>query len=98
MQRQLTTPYSTPQNGIIKSRNQMVVQAAHQMLKAKDLSGTFWGGGEAFMMAMYILNWLTSRGADGKTSYELWTGSIPPVQHMRTFGCTVHVKNMRPHL
>jgi hypothetical protein len=45
MQRQLTTPYSTPQNGIIKSRNQMVVQAAHQMLKAKDLSGTFWGGG-----------------------------------------------------
>jgi transposase InsO family protein len=45
VQCQLTMPYSSPQNGIIERRNQTLMGAAHSMLKAKDLSITFWGGG-----------------------------------------------------
>jgi transposase InsO family protein len=96
MQRQLTAPYSPPQNGVIEQRNQTVVGAARNMLKAKDLPGTFWG--EAVMSVVYVLNRSSSKGASGRTPYELWTGSTPSVHHLRTFGCVAHVKNTRPHL
>jgi hypothetical protein len=66
------------------------------MLKAKGLPGTFWG--EAVATAVYVLNRSTSKGAGGRTPYELWTGSTPTVQHLRTFGCVAHVKNTHPHL
>jgi hypothetical protein len=66
------------------------------MFKAKGLPGTFWG--EAVTTAVYVLNRSTSKGAGGKTPYELWTGSTLSVQHLRTFRCVAHVKNMRPHL
>jgi hypothetical protein len=73
-----------------------VVGAAHIMLKAKDLLGTFWG--EAVMLAIYVLNRSSSKGAGSRTPYELWTGSTPSVHHLRTFRCVAHVKNMLPHL
>jgi hypothetical protein len=66
------------------------------MLKAKGLPGTFWG--EAVATVVYVLNRSTSKGAGGRTPYELWTGSTPAVQHLRTFGCVAHVKNTCPHL
>jgi hypothetical protein len=73
-----------------------VVGAARCMLKAKSLPGTFWG--EAVVTAVYVLNRSTSKDAGGRTPYELWTGSTPVVQHMRTFGCVAHVKNTHPNL
>jgi hypothetical protein len=39
-----------------------------------------------------------SKGAGGKTPYELWTGSTPVVHHLHTFGCISHVKINIPHL
>jgi hypothetical protein len=66
------------------------------MLKAKDLLDMFWG--EAVMTAIYVLSRSSSKGAGGRTSYELWTGITPSVQHLRTFECVVHVKDTRPHL
>jgi hypothetical protein len=66
------------------------------MFKAKGLPGTFWG--EAVTTAVYVLNRSTSKGAGGKMPYELWTGSTLSVQHLCTFRCVAHVKNMRPHL
>jgi hypothetical protein len=47
---------------------------------------------------VYVLNRSTSKGTSGRTPYELWTGSTPAVQHLRTFGCVAHVKDTRPHL
>jgi hypothetical protein len=44
-------------------------------------------------MVVYVLNRSTSKGAGGKTPYELWAGSTPSVQHLCTFGCVAHVKN-----
>jgi hypothetical protein len=64
-----------------------VVGAAQCMLKAKGLPDTFWG--EAVATTVYVLNRSMSKGAGGRTPYELWTGSTPVVQHLRTFGCAV---------
>jgi hypothetical protein len=48
--------------------------------------------------AVYLLNRTTSRGTEGKSPYELWTGSKPSVSHLRTFGCVVFVKNTKPNM
>jgi histone deacetylase 1/2 len=94
--RQLTAPYWPQQNGVVKRRNQTVVGTTRSMMKAKGLPGMFWG--EAATTAVYLLNRSSSKSIAGKTPYELWTGSTPGVQHLRTFGCVAHVKVTTPHL
>lgn len=47
---------------------------------------------------MYLLNRSFTSSVDGKTPYEAWHGRKPSVEHLRVFGCVVHVKNARPHL
>jgi hypothetical protein len=96
VQRQLTVPYSPSQNGVFERRNQMVIGVARSLLKAKEIPGKFWG--EVVVTAMYILNRSMSKGAGGRTSYKLWTGSMPLVQHMCMFGCVAHVRDTCPHL
>jgi hypothetical protein len=73
----------------------MVVEVSCCLLKAMVLPYGFWG---AMVMTVYILNQSMSKGAGGRTSYELWTGSTPLVQHLCTFGCMAHVKDTHPHL
>ena len=38
-----TTPYSPQQNGVVERRNQMVVDMARSMMKAKGMPARFWG-------------------------------------------------------
>jgi transposase InsO family protein len=45
VRRELTTPYSPQQNGVVERRNQTVMTDVRCMLKAKNLPGMFWGGG-----------------------------------------------------
>ena len=94
--RQLTVPYTPQQNGVVERRNQSVVGTARSMLKAKGLPGKFWG--EAVTTAVYLLNRSSSKSMGGKTPYELWTGSVPGVQHLRTFGYVAHMKVTTPNL
>ena len=48
--------------------------------------------------AVYLLNRAPTRSLAGRTPYEAWHGTKPAVDHLRTFGCMAHVKNMKPHL
>jgi hypothetical protein len=66
------------------------------MLKAKKLPNWLWG--EAVMTTVYVLNRTPTKSVDGVTPFEVWYGKKPSVQHHRTFGCIVYVKNTRPHL
>jgi hypothetical protein len=68
------------------------------MLKAKKLPGMFWGGGEAVVCAVYLLNKTTSKSINGKTPYELWTGTTLAVSHLRVFGCVAHVNATKPNI
>jgi hypothetical protein len=96
VRRELTAPYSPPQNGVVERRNQIVMSTARSMLKAKKLPGIFWG--EAVTTAVYLLNRAPSKGVGGKIPYQLWTGSPPGVQHLRTFDCVAHMKITTPNL
>jgi len=96
LHRELTAPYSPQQNGVIERRNQSVVGTSQSMLKAKGLPGEFWG--EAVTMTVYLLNRSSSKSVGGKTPYELWTDSVPGVQHLRMFGCIAHMKVTTPNL
>ena len=96
MQRQLTAPYTPQQNGVVERRNQTVVSMARCLLKARGVPVKFWG--EAVTTAVYLLNRGTTKSVAGKTPYEAWHGRRPSVQHLRVFGCVVHVKVTRPNL
>jgi transposase InsO family protein len=95
VRRELTTPYTPQQNGVVERRNQTVVGTARSMMKNKGLPGVFWG--EAVTTAVYLLNRTSCKANQGATPYELWTGSTPAVHHLRTFGCVAHVKATTPN-
>jgi transposase InsO family protein len=65
VQRQLTTPYSPQQNGVMERRNAIVVGAARSMLKARGMPNWFWG--EAVLTAVYVLNKTPTKSVDGAT-------------------------------
>lgn len=48
--------------------------------------------------AVYLLNRAPTKSLAGRTLYEAWHDVKPAVHHLRTFGCVVHVKNVKPHL
>ena len=98
IKRQLTTPYSPQQNGVVERKNQTVMYMVRAMLKAKDLPRELWG--EVVSTAIYILNRSSTKALQGKSPHEVWTGKKPSVNHMRTFGSIVHVKkkNTKGHL
>jgi hypothetical protein len=69
---------------------------ARSLLKARGVSAEFWG--EAVVTAVYLLNRAPTKSLSGKMPYEAWHDVKPVVDHLRTFGCVAHVKNVRPHL
>jgi hypothetical protein len=96
VRRQLTTPYTHQQNGVVERRNQTVVGTARSMLKAKGLQGMFWA--EAVATAVYVLNRSPTKGVAGMTPYEAWHRRKSVVHHLHAFGCVVYVRNTTPNL
>jgi hypothetical protein len=89
-----TAPYSPQQNAVVECRNQTVVEMARCLIKSMGMPSFFWA--EAVTTAVYILNRAPTRSLDSVTPYEAWHGHKTNVQHLRTFGCTVHVKKVGP--
>jgi hypothetical protein len=96
VRRQLTTPYSPQQNGVVEHHNQTVAGTTHSLLKSKGLPGWLWG--EVVTTAVYLLNRSPTKGINGKTSFEGWYGKKSGVQHMQTFECVVHVEDTTSNL
>jgi len=59
-----------------------------------NMSQGFWA--EAKSTANYIRNRCSSNSIDGKTPFEYWTGRIPNLKHVRTFGCRAVTLNKNP--
>jgi transposase InsO family protein len=89
-----TAPYTPQQNGVVERRNQTVVSMARSLLKSMGVPSRFWG--EAVTTAVYLLNRAPTKSVKGVTPYEAWHERKPSVHHLRTFGCTVHVKKVTP--
>jgi transposase InsO family protein len=96
MQRHLTAPYTSEQNGVVERRNQSVKGMACSMMKAMSMPSWFWG--EAVLTAVFILNRSPTQSVEGRTPYEVWHGKKPSVDYFRTFGCVEHVKQRNKRL
>ena len=88
--RQLTTPHTPQQNGVVERRNRTVMGLVRSMFKGKKLPHELWG--EAVTTCVHVLNMSATKSLRGKTPYECWYGRKPNVSHFRTFGSLVHVK------
>jgi|GEM_PF-5074329 len=59
-----------------------------------NMSQGFWA--EVVSTANYIRNRCPSNSIDGKTPFKYWTGRIPNLKHVRTFGCRAVALNKNP--
>jgi hypothetical protein len=96
VERHLTAPYTSRQNGMVERQNQTVVGTARCMLKAMGVPPQFWG--EAVSTTVFVLNRAYSRSVQGKTPFEAWCGRKLSVDFLCVFGCVAHAKVTRPHL
>jgi len=65
IQRHYSAPYTPQQNGVVERRNQMVVNTARSILRARGMPGYFWG--EAVHTAVFLLNRSPTSALDGMT-------------------------------
>ncbi|OAJ44539.1 hypothetical protein BDEG_27760 [Batrachochytrium dendrobatidis JEL423] len=89
---QRTTPYTPQQNGVAERKNRTIVSAVRAMFAGCKLGREFWA--EAAMTAVYLQNRSPNKALGQRTPYELWTGELPKVMHLRTFGYAAYA--LRP--
>ncbi|GJT03339.1 putative ribonuclease H-like domain-containing protein [Tanacetum coccineum] len=87
----------TPQqNGVAERKNRTLIEAARTMLADSKLPTMFWT--EAVSTACYVLNRVLVTKPYNKTPYELVSGKVPNISHLRPFGCLVTILNTSDHL
>ena len=88
IRRQLTTPYTPQQNGVVERKNRTVMEMARCIRNSKNLAEEFWA--EAVNTAVYLLNRSPTKAVYGITPEEAWTGVKPNIDHLRIFGCVAY--------
>jgi len=89
IKRQLTTSYTSHQNGVAERKNRTVMNMVCCMLSAKRVPKLFWA--EAAKWSFYLLNRCPTHVVKKITPQEAWSGVKPSVQHLRVWGCIAHV-------
>jgi len=85
-----TAPHTPEQNGKAERDNRTIVECARTLIQAKNLPKFLWA--EAVSTAIYTLNRVSKASNDiTTTAYEAWTGKIPNLHHMRTFGSKAYM-------
>ncbi|GJX22653.1 ribonuclease H-like domain-containing protein [Tanacetum coccineum] len=87
----------TPQqNGVAERKNRTLIEAARTMLADSNFPTMFWT--EAVSTACYVLNKVLVTHPHNKTPYELLSGKVPNISHLKPFGCHVTILNTSDHL
>ncbi|GJR27786.1 putative ribonuclease H-like domain-containing protein [Tanacetum coccineum] len=87
----------TPQqNRVAERKNRTLIEAARTMLADSKLPTMFWT--EAVSTACYVLNRVLVTRPHTKTPYELLSGKVPNISHLKPFGCHVTILNTSDHL
>ncbi|MCO5557929.1 hypothetical protein L7F22_011502 [Adiantum nelumboides] len=89
IRRQLTTPYTPSQNGVVERKNRTIMEMARAMLAHASLPRSYWA--EACNTAVYIQNRFPTRALQDMTPFQAYYGRKPTVSHFRVFGCSAFV-------
>nr|GEY84560.1 hypothetical protein [Tanacetum cinerariifolium] len=71
------------QNGFAERKNRTLIEAASSMLADSKLPIIFWT--EAVSTACYVLNRVSITNPHHKTPYELLSGKVPNIRHLKPF-------------
>ncbi|GJT51592.1 putative ribonuclease H-like domain-containing protein [Tanacetum coccineum] len=82
--------------GVAERKNRTLIEAARTMLADSKLPTMFWT--EAVSTACYVLNRVSITNPHNKTPYELISGKVPQIGHLKPFGCQVTILNTSDHL
>nr|GEV28867.1 hypothetical protein [Tanacetum cinerariifolium] len=87
----------TPQqNRVAERKNKTLIEAARSMLADSKLPTMFWT--EVVSTTCYVLNRVSITNPHNKTPYELLSGKVPNIRHLKPFGCHVTILNTSDHL
>ena len=84
IKRQLTAPYTPPQNGLAERMNRTIQEHVRSMLSHAGLPQSFWA--EAVSTAVHVINRSPSSGLDFQVAEEVWAGKPPSYAHLHVFG------------
>jgi hypothetical protein len=90
---QYSMPGEPQQNGVAERRNRTLMDMVRRMISYSTLPVRLWM--EALKTAIHILNRVSSKSVP-KTPYEMWTGRVPLVNHLRVWGSPAEVKVFNP--
>jgi len=88
-------PGEPQQNGVAERRNRTLMDMVRSMMSYSTLPLGLWM--EALKTAIHILNRVPSKSVP-KTPYELWTGKVHPLQHLRVWGSPAEAKVFNPNI
>lgn len=98
IQRQYSTSYTPPQNGVVERWNHTITEMDRCMLQNMSIPHKFWV--EAMFAAVYLINRSPTMAVKQKTPKEVWSGQKCKVSHLKAFGfvtqivwCHLHQKN-----
>ncbi|GJS70782.1 putative ribonuclease H-like domain-containing protein [Tanacetum coccineum] len=96
IKRDYSNPRTPQQNGVAERKNRTLIEAARTMLADSKLPTMFWT--EAVSTACYVLNRVSITNPHNKTPYELISGKVPQIGHLKPFGCQVTILNTSDYL
>ena len=66
IKRELTAPYTPPQNGVAEGMNRTIQERLKSMLSNAELSNGFWA--EALATAVHLINRSLNKGLDSRVA------------------------------
>lgn len=85
---ELTNTYTPEQNGVAERFNRTLMDGVRTVLSESGLSESFWP--EAALYYTYTHN-RVCHAKQSLTPFELYSGTVPSVRHLKPFGCTAYV-------
>ena len=80
-----SVPYTPQQNGVAERMNPTLIESVRAMLTHAQQDKSLWA--EAVNAAAYIRNRSPTSALKQQTPYQVWTGKVPDVWHLRVWGC-----------
>lgn len=87
--RHRTCAYTPQQNGVAERMNRTIMDKVRSMLSESGLSKRFWA--EAASTAVYVINRSPASAIEFEIPEKAWTGALPDLSNLRSFGCITYV-------